>query len=68
MNRLRLRNPNRRKTKMAWWIWVLIGVGVLLAIMDWLIVMGADPRKWKGGMREYEHRGIRNESDKRTKT
>ena len=48
---------------MAWWVWVLIGGAGVLLIVDWLIVMGADPRKWKGGMREYEHSGIRRESD-----
>ena len=29
-------------------LWVVIGVAVLF-IIDWFIVMGADPRKWKGG-------------------
>ena len=48
---------------MAWWIWVLIGVGVLLMIVDWLIVMGADPRNWKGGIKEDEHRRICRQSD-----
>lgn len=32
---------------MNWWIWAVAGAAVLLFI-DWLIVMGADPRKWKG--------------------
>ena len=32
---------------MNWWIWAAAGAAVLLFI-DWLIVMGADPRKWKG--------------------
>lgn len=31
---------------MAWWIWAAAGAAVL--IIDWLIVMGADPRRWKG--------------------
>jgi hypothetical protein len=42
---------------MAWWVWVLIGGAGVLLIVDWLIVMGADPRKWKGGMREYDEHG-----------
>lgn len=29
---------------MDWWIWVVI----ILAI-DWVIVMGANPHRWKGG-------------------
>ena len=37
---------------MAWWIWALIGGVALLLIADWVIVMGADPRKWKGGMKD----------------
>ena len=40
---------------MAWWIWVIIGASAALLIVDWIIVMGVDPRQWKGGMREYEH-------------
>ena len=37
---------------MAWWIWAAIGITVACFIVDWLIVMGADPRKWKGGGQE----------------
>ena len=37
---------------MAWWTWVLIVLAVAVLAADWLIVMGADPRKWKGGRRE----------------
>lgn len=34
---------------MDWWIWaVAIGAAVFL-IIDWFIVMGINPRKWKGG-------------------
>ena len=40
---------------MAWWVWVLIGGAGALLVVDWLIVMGPDPRTWKGGMREYEY-------------
>jgi hypothetical protein len=47
----------------AWWVWVLIGAAAVLLIADWLIVMGADPRKWKGGMKD-EYRGIRNKPDR----
>jgi len=38
-----------------WWIWVVIVLSVFVLAVDWVIVMGADPRRWKGGMREYEH-------------
>ena len=31
-----------------WWI-VLAVLWVILFVIDWLIVMGADPRRWKGG-------------------
>ena len=37
---------------MAWWIWAVIGIAAAFLIADWLIVMGADPRKWKGGGQE----------------
>ena len=37
---------------MAWWVYVLIVLAVAVLAADWLIVMGADPRKWKGGRRE----------------
>ena len=34
---------------MDWWIWaVIIGAAIFL-VVDWFIVMGADPRRWKGG-------------------
>lgn len=33
---------------MEWWIWVVvIGTAVFL-VVDWFIVMGINPRKWKG--------------------
>ena len=42
---------------MAWWVWTLISGAVAVLVVDWLIVMGADPRKWKGGERsENNHR------------
>ena len=37
---------------MAWWTWVLIVAAVVVMAADWMIVMGADPKKWKGGRRE----------------
>lgn len=36
---------------MAWWVWTTIIVAIVLAV-DWLVVMGADPRRWKGGGRK----------------
>ena len=33
---------------MAWWILAVAAAAAFFAV-DWLIVMGADPRKWKGG-------------------
>ena len=29
--------------------WIVIGVMVVIGVADWIIVMGTDPRKWKGG-------------------
>jgi len=37
---------------MEWWIWVIIAVMTIIIIIDWFIVMGKDPRKWKGGGNE----------------
>ena len=37
---------------MAWWVWVLIVLAVAVMAVDWLIVMGINPRRWKGGRRE----------------
>ena len=42
----------RQVDEMAWWVWILIGAAAVLLIADWIIVMGADPRKWKGGMKD----------------
>ena len=33
---------------MSWWDWAIAGSVVAIIIIDWLIVMGADPRRWKG--------------------
>lgn len=32
---------------LTWWI--VIGLFVLVWIIDWFIVMGPNPKKWKGG-------------------
>ena len=32
-----------------WWLIMIIGAAAAIFVIDWLIVMGADPRKWKGG-------------------
>lgn len=37
---------------MSWWGWCLVAAAIVVLIADWLIVMGADPKKWKGGRRE----------------
>lgn len=34
---------------MDWWIWVVISAATIMLAIDWMIVMGKDPRKWKGG-------------------
>ena len=31
--------------------WIVIGVMAVMFVVDWLIVMGTNPRKWKGGDR-----------------
>lgn len=37
---------------MEWWIWAAaIGAAVFLVI-DWFIVMGTNPRDWKGGVQD----------------
>jgi hypothetical protein len=40
-----------KEKKMEWYWWV-IGICVVIMIFDWLIVMGSDPKKWKGGDKE----------------
>ena len=37
---------------MEWWIWVAIAVAAVMLAINWIIVMGMDPRKWKGGKNE----------------
>ena len=34
---------------MDWWIIAIVIITVVFLIADWFIVMGADPRRWKGG-------------------
>ena len=34
---------------MEWWIWTAVGVAAVMLLIDWMIVMGVNPRKWKGG-------------------
>lgn len=34
---------------MEWWIWVAIAVTVVALAIDFAIIGGMDPRKWKGG-------------------
>ena len=34
---------------MEWWIWTLIGVTIIALAIDFVIIGGKDPRKWKGG-------------------
>lgn len=34
---------------MSWIWWVVIAVAVVMLAIDFLIIGGADPRKWKGG-------------------
>jgi hypothetical protein len=37
---------------MTWWIWAAVGVMAAILMIDWLIVMGKDPRGWKGGKKD----------------
>ena len=34
------------------WIWAAVIITVVFLIADWVIVMGADPRRWKGGRKK----------------
>ena len=36
---------------MEWWIWVIIVVTAVVLVIDFAIIGGMDPRKWKGGKR-----------------
>ena len=33
---------------MGWWIWAVVIITVVFLIADWFIVMGVNPRRWKG--------------------
>lgn len=37
---------------MDWWVWALIGVASVMLVIDFFIIGGVDPRKWKGGGRK----------------
>lgn len=37
---------------MPLWLWVIIIVALVFLVIDWFIVMGADPKQWKGGERK----------------
>ena len=30
-------------------VWILLGIILAAIVCSWIIVMGPDPRKWKGG-------------------
>ena len=32
--------------------WIIIGAIIVALIIDWFIVMGFDPKKWKGGEKD----------------
>ena len=34
---------------MTWWILAAVICAAVFLVVDWFIVMGANPRKWKGG-------------------
>ncbi len=33
---------------MEWWIWAAVIAATVMLVIDWIIVMGVDPKKWKG--------------------
>ena len=37
---------------MPWWIWMIVIGAIIFLVIDWFIVMGADPKQWKGGGRK----------------
>ena len=37
---------------MTWIGWLAIGLMAAILVLDWLIVMGTDPKKWKGGRKQ----------------
>lgn len=36
--------------------WIVIGVMVTIGVIDWVIVMGTNPRNWKGGEKHDSRR------------
>ena len=40
---------------MGWVVWAVAGAAALLLI-DWFIVMGLNPKEWKGGRRDDQYR------------
>ena len=37
---------------MSWMGWAAIGFAIAIFVLDWIVVMGADPHKWKGGRKK----------------
>lgn len=33
---------------MPWWGWVIIGVMAVCTAVDWIVIMGVNPRRWRG--------------------
>lgn len=40
---------------MDWWIWTAAIIAAVLLVIDWMIVMGADPKKRKGSGKHGGH-------------
>lgn len=36
---------------MEWWIWAVVIVTAVFLVVDWFIIMGVNPREWKGEKR-----------------
>ena len=36
------------------WIWIAVGFVLVILAVNWVIVMGTDPRKWKGGGKDEQ--------------
>ena len=41
---------------MDWWVRVIIILAVIFLIVDWFIIMGMDPREWKGGGKDEQRK------------
>jgi len=37
---------------MEWWIWVVCIATAVFLVIDWFIVMGFNPKRWKGDMKK----------------